>query len=64
MKIKNHSEHYNIDTSSDLFCTHLVTVVPVLRHGCARTTYPVVTVVPVLRAVLFGFIALLRTQWV
>ena len=52
MTIKHHSKHYNIDSSSDSFCAHLVTVVPVLHHGCARTTHPAVTVVPVLHAVL------------
>ena len=54
--IEHHSEIYNIDSSGDSFCAHLVTVLPVLRHNCARTTHPAVTVVPVLRAVLFDSI--------
>ena len=53
MTIKQHSEPYNIDNNSDSFCAHLVTVVPVLRHDFARTAHPAVTVVHVLRAVLF-----------
>ena len=55
MTIKHHFEPYNIDSSGGSFCAHLVTVLPVLRHNCARTTHLAVTIVPVhvLRAVLF-----------
>ena len=56
MTIKHHFELYNIDSSGDSFCAHLVTVLPVLRHDCARTTHPAVTVLPVLRVVLFDSI--------
>ena len=54
--IKHHFELYNIDSSGDSFCAHLVTVLSVLRHDCARTTHPAVTVLPVLRVVLFDSI--------
>ena len=56
MTIKHHFELYNIDSSSDSFCAHLVTVLPVQRHDCARTTHPAVRVVPVLCAVLLDYI--------
>ena len=56
MTIKQHFEPYYIDSSGDSFSVHLVTVLPVLRHDCARTTHLAVTVVPVLRAVLFDSI--------
>ena len=56
MTINLHFEHYNIDSSGYSFYAHLVTVVPVLRYDCARTTHPAVTVVPVLRAVPFDSI--------
>ena len=53
MTIKHNSQPYNIDDNDDSFCAHLDTVVPVLRHDCDHTTHPAVTVVPVLRFVLF-----------
>ena len=58
MTITHHLELSIIDSSGDSFCAHLVTVLPVLRHDCARTctTHPAVTVVPVLHAVLFDSI--------
>ena len=56
MTSKHHSETYNMDSNSDSFCAYLVTVVPILRHGCGRTTHPAVTVVSVLRAVVFKYI--------
>ena len=54
--IKHHFELYNIESSGDSFCAHLVMVLPVLRHDCARTTHPAVTVLPVLRVVLYDSI--------